>query len=278
MGAQTIDGKAHAKTIRATLKTKIDKSPVKAGLAVVLVGDDPASHIYVARKKKSCEEIGMHGEIHTTDKDITQKDLIQLIQSLNANESIHGILVQLPLPQHLDELTIINAIAPEKDVDGLTPVNLGRLTANIPYLVPCTPQGVLELLHAQCDTLCGKHAVIIGRSLLFGKPMGQLLLNENCTVTQCHSKTKDITAITKQADILIAATGQSEMVKADWVKDSAIVIDVGITRNANNQITGDVDFNDVSTIASAITPVPGGVGPMTFACLLKNTAKAAGII
>jgi methylenetetrahydrofolate dehydrogenase (NADP+)/methenyltetrahydrofolate cyclohydrolase len=186
-------------------------------------------------------------------------------------------LLQLPLPAHLNANEIIAHIAPKKDVDGLTPINMGYLLSDQPQMIPCTPQGVMELLNTQCTDLTGKHAVVIGRSLLFGKPMGQLLLNANCTVTHCHSKTVGIKGIAKQADILIAATGRANMINDQWVKDGAIVIDVGITRDEHNKITGDVDFDTVSTIASAITPVPGGVGPMTVACLLKNTAQAAGI-
>lgn len=275
MTARVIDGRSYAKEIRDSLKQKIRDKGITPSLAVILIGDDPASAIYVERKRKACDDVGIKGFVYTLPADTSADHVTSLIDTLNDNPDISGILLQLPLPDHLDSHTLINRIAPAKDVDGLTMENMGALVGGYPRLVPCTPQGVLHMLKAEIAELDGKHAVIIGRSLLFGKPMGQLLLTENCTVTQCHSHTRDLPAFTRQADILIAATGRPHMVKADWVKDGAIVIDVGISRNDAGAVCGDVDFESVRTKAAAITPVPGGVGPMTVACLLANTVKAA---
>jgi methylenetetrahydrofolate dehydrogenase (NADP+)/methenyltetrahydrofolate cyclohydrolase len=272
-----IDGRAQAKIIKESLKKEIAGQSIIPSLSVILIGNDPASQIYVERKKEAAQEVGIKGQIQRLPESATQQEVIGLIHNLNNDHSVNGILLQLPLPDHLNSHEIINHIDPIKDVDGLTVTNMGKLLSGAPDMIPCTPQGVFILLHTIYENLCGRHAVIIGRSLLFGKPMGQLLLNADCTVTQCHSKTKNIKDICAQADILIAATGQANMIKADWVKDGAVVIDVGISRDDNNKITGDVDFENVKDKASAITPVPGGVGPMTIACLLKNTVKASNI-
>ena len=275
MDAKIIDGRAHAASITDMLKQTIQDKNLNPGLAVVLVGEDPASQIYVTRKKKACEDIGINGQIHRLSANAPEQDVLTVIHQLNEDKHVHGILLQLPLPAHFDTNTIIEQIDPRKDVDGLTPYNLGRLMGGTPHLIPCTPQGVLELLKRENISLAGKHALIIGRSVLFGKPMGQLLLGEDCTVTQCHSKTENLPTITRQADIVIAATGQAKMVKGAWLKNGCTVIDVGISRGADNKISGDVDFDTAVKIASSITPVPGGVGPMTVACLLWNTVRAA---
>lgn len=273
-----IDGKAAAdrlKTRVADEVTALRQHGVAVGLAVILVGEDPASHIYVRNKIVACEKTGIVSSERRLPATVTPAELKQVIAELNQDPSIHGILLQLPLPAHLDENEMILAISPDKDVDGLHPVNAGRLMAGLPGMVPCTPQGSLMLIQEMQPDVTGLHAVVIGRSLLFGKPMGQLLLGANCTVTQCHSKTRDLPGLCRQADILVAAVGRPQMVKADWVKPGAIVIDVGINRLADKKVVGDVDFAAVSPVAGAITPVPGGVGPMTIACLLANTVKAA---
>lgn len=270
-----IDGRHHADTIKSALKDQIQRENLTPSLHVILIGNDAASNIYVERKRQACIDIGIHGEIHRLPSEASQDDIIGLIDTLNANSDVDGILLQLPLPDHLNTHEILNHIHPNKDVDGLTITNMGKLISGHPDFIPCTPQGVMELLNSVCENLTGKHAVIIGRSLLFGKPMGQLLLNANCTVTQCHSKTENLPDLCAQADILIAAVGQPKMVKSNWVKSGATVIDVGISRDDNGNISGDVDFENVKSKTSAITPVPGGVGPMTVACLLKNTVKAS---
>lgn len=284
MTADIIDGKAIAANLRKQLADDIQSSGKKAGLAVILVGDDPASHVYVGSKIKACEEVGIESFEHKMPAESTEQEIRHVIKNLNANSDVHGILLQLPLPDHLSGVQegLVQTIAPEKDVDGLTTVNGGKLfLGHDDGLVPCTPQGSLRLIKSVRENLSGLNAVVIGRSNLFGKPMAQLLLQENCTVTIAHSRTQNIEAVCKQADILVAAVGRSEMVKADWVKDGAIVIDVGINRLAptdekpKGRLVGDVDYEQVKKIASAITPVPGGVGPMTIACLLANTVKAA---
>ncbi len=278
-----IDGKAFAAGLReqiaadvAALKAETGKVP---GLAVVLVGSDPASEVYVRNKGKQTVACGMHSFEHKLPEDTTQEELLALVAELNAQEDVHGILVQLPLPKQLDEEAVIAAIAPEKDVDGFHVINTGKLATGQDGLVPCTPLGCLLMLKDYFnDDLSGKHALVIGRSNIVGKPMAQLLLNESCTVSICHSRTKDITALTKQADIVVAAVGRPEMVTADWVKEGAVVIDVGINRitdaEGNSKLVGDVAFDEVAEKAAAITPVPGGVGPMTIACLLHNTVSA----
>lgn len=278
MSAHIIDGKA----VSDRVKTRIaaDVAALKTdgrsvGLAVILVGDDPASHIYVRNKIAACEKTGIVSTEHRLPADVSAEEVLRVIEGLNKDASIHGILLQLPLPAHLDENRMVLAISPDKDVDGLHPVNAGRLMAGLPGMVPCTPQGSLILIKEVQQDLTGLHAVVIGRSLLFGKPMAQLLLAENCTVTHCHSKTRDLPALCRQADILVAAVGRAGMVKGDWIKPGAIVIDVGINRVAEKKVVGDVAYDEARAVAGAITPVPGGVGPMTIACLLGNTLKAA---
>lgn len=279
--ADIIDGKAAAAALRETLKQTVDGMDKKPGLAVILVGDDPASHVYVKNKIKACENVGIKSFESRLPMEATQAEVAAEIQAFNDNPNIHGILLQLPVPDQLNSDALIQMISPAKDVDGLTYVNIGKLMANSRGLVPCTPQGSLLLIkQAQhrltgLGVLDGKHAVVIGRSLLFGKPMAQLLLAENCTVTQAHSRTQNLEEVCRSADILIAAVGRPKMVKGDWVKPGAIVIDVGINRMDDGKLCGDVDFEAASEHAAAITPVPGGVGPMTIACLLKNTVKAA---
>ena len=277
--AAVIDGKLIARDLRVEIAREVGAlkaTGVKPGLAVILVGDDPASHVYVGNKVKACEEVGIESYEHRMPADATQADIRHVIRNLNVNPDVHGILLQLPLPAHLDSDTLIQSISPEKDVDGLTFVNAGKLVAGDESgMVPCTPQGSLRLIHSVRKDLTGLNAVVIGRSLLFGKPMAQLLIAENCTVTTAHSKTKDLPALCRTADILVAAVGRAKMVKGDWVKPGAIVIDVGINRMDDGQLCGDVDYTEASNAAEAITPVPGGVGPMTIACLMQNTLKAA---
>lgn len=280
MSAHIIDGKAVAAKLRSELKTEVEamakERNMRPGLAVILVGDDPASHVYVRNKIKACENVGLQSfEVRLPEK-ATQAEVEAEIQAFNDNQNIHGILLQLPVPDHLDSDALIQMIDPAKDVDGLTYPNIGKLVAGDESgLAPCTPQGSLALIKTVKENLSGLHAVVIGRSLLFGKPMAQLLLAENCTVTTAHSRTKNLEEVCRSADILIAAVGRPKMVKGDWIKDGAIVIDVGINRQDDGKLCGDVDFEEAVNIASAITPVPGGVGPMTIACLLKNTVKAA---
>ena len=289
MTATIIDGKIIAAEVRAEAQIEVKKFvelyKTNPCLAVVLVGENPASQVYVRTKSKMAKEIGMDVEDHIKDIDISEKELIDLINQLNNNDKVNGILVQLPLPDHIDSRVIIDAIDPIKDADGFHALNVGRNSIGGDLLkksfVPCTPLGCYLMLKKSIPNLAGMHAVIIGRSNIVGKPMAQLLLEESCTVTTVHSKTKDIEMITRQADILVAAVGRPLMVKADWIKSGAIVIDVGINRVENPDDTsktilvGDVDYADVINKASAITPVPGGVGPMTIACLLKNTVEAA---
>jgi methylenetetrahydrofolate dehydrogenase (NADP+)/methenyltetrahydrofolate cyclohydrolase len=273
-----LDGKAVAARLRDALTqdvTRMTQSGNRPGLSVILVGDDAASDVYVRNKIAACQKTGIQSFEHRLPRTTQQSEIADLIARLNADPAVHGILLQLPLPEHLDSTTLINLIAPHKDVDGLHPLNLGRLMSGEPGTIPCTPQGALLLIKEAEQNLSGLHALIIGRSILFGKPMAQLLLRENCTVTQAHSKTRNLPALCRQADILIAATGQAEMVKGDWIKPDSIVIDVGITRMKDGTLKGDVDFAAAQSITRAITPVPGGVGPMTIACLLKNTVLAA---
>ena len=289
MTATIIDGKIIAAEVRAEAQIEVKKFvelfKTNPCLAVVLVGENPASQVYVRTKSKMAKEIGMDVEDHIKDINISEKELIDLINQLNNNDKVNGILVQLPLPDHIDSRVIIDAIDPIKDADGFHALNVGRNSIGGDLLkksfVPCTPLGCYLMLKKSIPNLAGMHAVIIGRSNIVGKPMAQLLLEESCTVTTVHSKTKDIEMITRQADILVAAVGRPLMVKADWIKSGAIVIDVGINRVENPDdvsktiLVGDVDYADVINKASAITPVPGGVGPMTIACLLKNTIEAA---
>ena len=271
-----IDGKKIAEELRVELKKKIIefKANYKSvpGLTVILIGEDPASKIYVKNKQKYAKDIGINSEIIKYQENVDEKTVLDKISKLNNDKKISGILVQLPLPKQINKKKIIDAIHPEKDVDGFHPVNVGNLSSGYEGKVPCTPLGCYLLLRKVEKDLKGKHAVIIGRSNLNGKPMAQLLLKENCTVTITHSKTKDLKNECKRADIIIAAVGQPKLVKGDWVKKGAIVIDVGINKTANG-LEGDVDFEEVSKVAKAITPVPGGVGPMTIACLLSNTIE-----
>ena len=286
---KVIDGKQIAADLRLETKDRVTDFQSKYNkvptLAVVLVGEDPASQVYVNTKTKMAKEIGMDVEDHFLEKTVTEKELLSLIDQLNKNEKVNGILVQLPLPEHMDSRLIIDAIDPIKDADGFHAINVGRNSIGGDLLkktfTPCTPLGCYLMLKKVVPDLKGMHAVIIGRSNIVGKPMAQLLLEESCTVTIVHSKTKDIEGMVKQADIVVAAVGRPNMVKSNWVKDGAIVIDVGINRidhpekPGKTKLVGDVDYDDVFSVASAITPVPGGVGPMTIACLLKNTVDAA---
>lgn len=242
---------------------------------MVIVGNDPASRVYVNNKKKACAEVGIYSEEYALPEETTEKQLLELVDELNKNDKINGILVQLPLPKHLDEKTVLYAIDPKKDVDAFHPVNVGRIMIGDFDFVPCTPAGVMELIAESGIDVAGKNCVVIGRSNIVGKPQAMLLLHKNGTVTVCHSKTKDLPEITKKADILVAAVGRAKFVTKDMVKPGAVVIDVGMNRDENGKLCGDVDFENVSEIAGAITPVPGGVGPMTIAMLMKNTVKAA---
>lgn len=285
MSAAVIDGKAFAAGLRqriADYAGRFEQSAGrKAGLAVVLIGEDPASKVYVASKEKSTVECGMTSFAHKLPDDTEQETLNALIDQLNADPLVDGILVQLPLPRHLDEQAVVARIDPDKDVDGLTPLSSGRLALGQPGLVPCTPLGSLMLLKDTLGDLSGLNAVVIGRSILVGKPMAQLLLAENCTVTIAHSRTRDLADTVRRADIVVAAVGRPEMVKGDWLKPGACVIDVGINRlppadgAAKGRLVGDVDYASAGAIAGSITPVPGGVGPMTIAVLLRNTVVAA---
>ncbi len=270
-----IDGKAIAAQARARVADEVTALGFAPGLAVILVGEDPASRVYVGNKVKACAAVGLRSIEHHLPAHTPQADVAALIDRLNADDGVHGILLQLPLPAGLDEDALIQRIDPRKDVDGLTAPNIGRLVAGLPGLVPCTPQGAMMLAKSVREDLAGLHALVIGRSLLFGKPMAQLLLAENCTVTQAHSKTRDLPGLCAQADILVAAVGRPRMVRGNWIKPGAIVIDVGINRLQDGSLCGDVDFDEAARVAWAVTPVPGGVGPMTIACLLSNTVKAA---
>jgi methylenetetrahydrofolate dehydrogenase (NADP+)/methenyltetrahydrofolate cyclohydrolase len=275
--AWLIDGKAVAATVRSGLAAQVaelvaegDDAPA---LATVLVGDDPASAVYVAAKIKACEEAGIGSVHHQLAAAVPQDEVLELIDRLNADASISGILCQLPVPKHLDAAVLTNRIDPSKDVDGLTIANVGKLALGLPGLRPCTPLGVLRLLDAAEVDPAERHAVVIGRSALFGKPMAQLLTQSDATVTLCHSRTQHLAGLCREADVIIAAVGRPGLVRADWVKPGATVIDVGINRTADG-LVGDVDFSGVAAVAGAITPVPGGVGPMTIACLLENTVAA----
>ncbi len=283
MSAQIIDGKAFAAALRARIATHVPAFRAATGrapgLAVVLVGEDPASQVYVRSKGKATREAGMESFEHRPPADISQADLLALIAELNADPAVDGILVQLPLPKHLDEEAVIAAIDPAKDVDGFNAINVGRLAVGADGMVPCTPLGCLALLKDRLGSLSGLNAVVIGRSNIVGKPMAQLLLKESATVTVAHSRTRDLEDIVRRADIVVAAVGRADMIKGDWLKPGATVIDVGINRVAlddgKSRLTGDVDFASASEVAGAITPVPGGVGPMTIAMLLRNTLVAA---
>jgi methylenetetrahydrofolate dehydrogenase (NADP+) / methenyltetrahydrofolate cyclohydrolase len=279
---QIIDGKAFAEGLRGRIGTAVAKLKAEhglmPGLAVVLVGEDPASKVYVANKAKQTVEVGMNSWEHKLPAETSEADLLALVQKLNNDPSVHGILVQMPVPKHIDSAKVLNTVAPEKDVDGFHVVNVGRLSTGQDALVACTPTGCVMLAKSTLGKLDGLNAVVIGRSNIVGKPVAQLLLAENCTVTIAHSKSKDLPAIVRQADLVIAAVGRAEMVKGDWIKPGACVIDVGINRierNGKNILVGDCDFASCKDVAGSITPVPGGVGPMTIACLLYNTVRAA---
>lgn len=281
MTAQIIDGKAFAASVREKVAGHVtrlkEENGITPGLAVVLVGEDPASQVYVRSKGKQTVEVGMNSFEHKLDADTSEADLLALVEQLNNDPDVHGILVQLPLPKHLNEDLVINSISPEKDVDGFHISNVGLLGTGQKSMVPCTPLGSLMMLRDHHGSLSGLDAVVIGRSNIVGKPMAQLLLGDSCTVTIAHSRTKDLADVVRRADIVVAAVGRPEMVPGDWIKPGATVIDVGINRierEGKNVLVGDVDFASAKEVAGAITPVPGGVGPMTIACLLANTVTA----
>ena len=277
--AEIISGKIVSAAVRENLTEQIkefkEKTSIVPGLAVILVGDDPASAVYVKNKHKGCLEVGINSYEITMPRETTEEELLNKIAELNSDDSVHGILVQLPLPKHISEEKVINSISPEKDVDAFHPTNVGKIMIGNHTFLPCTPAGVMELLHYYNVDIAGKECVVIGRSNIVGKPMLMLLLAENGTVTVCHSKTKNLSEITKKADILVVAIGRANFVGSDMVKEGAVVIDVGINRLENGKLCGDVDYDAVKEKASMITPVPGGVGPMTITMLLKNTLSAA---
>lgn len=278
--AQIIDGKAVSKAVRQRVAAETEELKNKGitpGLAVILVGDDPASQVYVRNKERACEEVGFYSEKYTLPENTTQEELNALVDKLNTRKEISGILCQLPLPKHLDDKAVINRIDPKKDVDAFHPENVGAIMIGDYHFLPCTPAGVMELIHSTGVEITGKKAVVIGRSNIVGKPMAMLLLHENATVEITHSKTKNLADITRTADILVAAIGKAGFVTADMVKEGAVVIDVGMNRNAEGKLCGDVDFDEVSKKCSYITPVPGGVGPMTISMLMQNTLTAAKI-
>ncbi|WP_096434717.1 bifunctional methylenetetrahydrofolate dehydrogenase/methenyltetrahydrofolate cyclohydrolase FolD [Alteribacter populi] len=278
MFAELISGKELAQRKRIEMKeeTKLLKQDgITPGLAVILVGEDPASQSYVKGKQRACEEVGIHSELDKLPVDTTEEELLHKVTALNEAEHIHGILVQLPLPDHISEKAVIDAILPEKDVDGFHPINIGRMMVGQESFLPCTPFGIVEMIKSKRIPIEGKHVVIIGRSNIVGKPVGQLLLNEHATVTYCHSRTKNMKEITKQADILIVAVGREEMVGEEFIKPGAVVIDVGVNRNSEGKLVGDVKFDEAKKVASYLTPVPGGVGPMTITMLLHNTVESA---
>ncbi len=277
--AQIISGKEVSAKVREELKKEtaalIEATGIYPGLAVILVGNDPASQVYVRNKQLACEELGFHPFEYKLGENTTQEQLLDLINVLNKDPKVHGILVQLPLPDHLDEQSVLYAIAPEKDVDAFHPMNVGKIMIGSYDVLPCTPAGVMELLDASGVEISGKNCVVIGRSNIVGKPMAMLLLQRSGTVTICHSKTKNLAEVCAEADILVVAIGKPKFVTADMVKEGAVVIDVGINRDENNKLCGDVDYESVAPKASLITPVPGGVGPMTITMLMKNTLRAA---
>ncbi len=272
--ALLIDGKMISAQVKDECKERVAKEGMDITLAVVQVGNDPASTVYVGNKKKACQYIGIHSLAYELPEETTEEELLGLVDELNNNDEVNGILVQLPLPTHIDEDKIIQAISPAKDVDGFHPQSVGALSIGQPGFVSCTPAGIIQLLKRSGVEIDGKECVIVGRSNIVGKPMAMLLLRENATVTVCHSHTKNLEEVTKRADILIVAIGKPLFITADYVKEGAVVIDVGMNRDANNKLCGDVDFADVEPIASAITPVPGGVGPMTIAMLMNNCVEA----
>lgn len=276
--AKLINGKEVAAEVLSKIALEVNGLSVRnvtPGLAVIIVGDNPASRVYVNNKKKACAQVGIHSEEYALPESVSQEELIDLVEKLNNDNAVNGILVQLPLPKSLNEEAVIEAIDPEKDVDGFHPSNVGRIMIGNYHFLPCTPAGIMELIYSQEINISGKNCVVIGRSNIVGKPMAMLLLQANGTVTICHSKTQNLTEICRNADILIAAVGKEKFVTEEMVKPGAIVIDVGMNRDQNGKLCGDVDFTNVEKIASSLTPVPGGVGPMTIAMLLKNTVIAA---
>ncbi|NLN63654.1 MAG: bifunctional methylenetetrahydrofolate dehydrogenase/methenyltetrahydrofolate cyclohydrolase FolD [Myxococcales bacterium] len=276
---QLLDGKKISKELRQALKGQVADFTATYGRAprldVILVGGDPASQIYVRNKERGCQKVGLSSQSHLLDESTTEAQLLQLIQELNANDAVDGILVQLPLPQHLDSAVMLAAIDPTKDVDGFHAINLGRLVSGLPGLVPCTPLGCIRMLETTGVPISGANAVVVGRSTIVGKPMAHLLLQQHATVTVCHSRTRNLPELVRTADIVVAAVGVPEMIQGDWIAPGAIVIDVGINRMPDGKIVGDVAFESAAKNAAWITPVPGGVGPMTIACLLENTLTAA---
>jgi methylenetetrahydrofolate dehydrogenase (NADP+)/methenyltetrahydrofolate cyclohydrolase len=281
MTAKIIDGKGIARSVRGNIKIQVEKlkeTGLTPGLAVILVGNDPASQVYVGNKEKACKEVGFHSEVYRLPTETSQKELLDLIEKLNNDEKIHGILVQLPLPKHLDEKLVINKISAQKDVDGFHPLSAGALFVGEKGLVPCTPRGCIHLIKETGIDLKGKKAVVVGRSNIVGKPVAILLLNENATVTICHSRTQNLKAELLQADVVVAAVGKPNFITGDMIKEGAVVIDVGINRLENGKLAGDVEFETAKEKAGWITPVPGGVGPMTIAMLLQNTLQAAQFI
>ncbi|WP_017815278.1 bifunctional methylenetetrahydrofolate dehydrogenase/methenyltetrahydrofolate cyclohydrolase FolD [Paenibacillus shenyangensis] len=278
MAATIISGKQISEEIRQDIKQEVDKMKAEGfqpGLAVVLVGDDPASHVYVRNKEKACHDLGYYSEVHRLSAETSQEELLEMIHKLNNQDNIHGILVQLPLPKQIEEKAIINAISPEKDVDGFHPINVGNLVIGDDSLLPCTPAGVIEMIKRTGIEMSGKHAVVIGRSNIVGKPVSLLLQRENATVTMCHSRTTNMKEIARQADILVVAIGRANFVDASYIKPGAVVIDVGMNRLDTGKLAGDVDFESAKEVSGPITPVPGGVGPMTITMLMKNTLVAA---
>jgi methylenetetrahydrofolate dehydrogenase (NADP+)/methenyltetrahydrofolate cyclohydrolase len=270
-----LSGRKYARVVRASLRERVRELRGQLpGLTVIIVGENSASKVYVAAKEKACVKVGFNSNVISLPADVTQAEILALIDKLNADDSVHGILVQLPLPEHISPDLIAAAVLPEKDVDGFHPVNVGRLWRGEQGLFPCTPSGIVSLLHHHDIPLSGKNALIVGRSNIVGKPMAALLLRENCTVTIAHSRTVDLRQQCTETDILVVAVGRAEMIKKDWVKPGAVVVDVGMNRRSDGKLVGDVDYDDVSPICSAITPVPGGVGPLTIAFLLENTFKA----
>lgn len=272
-----IDGKMISQMVKDELKERVKDERIDATLAVIQVGSDPASTVYVGNKKKACEYIGIRSLAFELPEETTEEKLLDLVRELNEREDVHGILVQLPLPAHMDEDKVIQTISPKKDVDGFHPQSVGALSIGQPGFVSCTPAGVIQLLKRSGIEIEGKECVIVGRSNIVGKPMALLMLRENATVTVCHSRTKDLKEVTRRADILIAALGKPKFITKEYVKEGAVVIDVGIHRNENGKLCGDVDFDEVEPLASAITPVPGGVGPMTIAMLMNNCVEAKGL-
>lgn len=275
--AKIIDGKKISAQVKDECRERVAAEGLDVTLAVIQVGNDPASAVYVGNKKKACEYTGMHSLSYELPEETTEDELLALVEKLNRDEKVHGILVQLPLPGHIDEDKVIETISPKKDVDGFHPQSVGALSIGQPGFVSCTPAGVIQLLKRSGVEMDGRECVIVGRSNIVGKPMAMLMLRENATVTVCHSHTKDLKEVTKRADILIVAIGKPKFITREYVKEGAVVIDVGIHRGENNKLCGDVDFEDVEPVVSAITPVPGGVGPMTIAMLMNNCVEAKGI-